>query len=216
MAMVRDCQGNYPHLQVALTSQKKCRFRRSATQTTALQREAPMPHVRSPHARGVRFTSTTALFAVLALTLLGTGNARADAVRCKREIAKASAKFAQAKVRILQKCEDAVLIGKQGGTCPDMKGTAAITKAAGKLRSAIDKKCGGADHDCTAATDNESIPSIGWGSSCPNFEGGSCNNAIADCDGVSNCLLCVDEAAVDQGIGLYYDALTNSSDSTVK
>ena len=175
-----------------------------------------MPHVRSPHARGVRFTSTTALFALLTLTLLGTGSAQADALRCKREIAKASAKFAQAKVRILQKCEDAVLIGKQGGTCPDSKGTAAITKAAGKLRSAIDKKCGGADHDCTATTDNDSIASIGWGSSCPNFEDGSCDNAITDCDGVSNCLLCVDEAAVDQGIGLYYDALTNSSDPTVK
>jgi len=172
-------------------------------------------HVRSPHARGVRSSLTIALLAILTF-LLPTGSAHADAVRCKREVAKASAKFVQAKVRILQKCEDAVLIGKQSGTCPDSKSTTAITKAAGKLRSAIDKKCGGADRDCTNASDNDSLASIGWGATCPNFEGGACNNAITNCDGVSNCLLCVDEAAVDQGIDLYYDALTNSSDPSVK
>jgi len=28
-----------------------------------------------------------------------------------------------------------------------------------------------------------------------------------DCSGISTCLLCVDDAAIDQAIGLYYDAL---------
>src|SRR6185369_14383381 len=44
---------------------------------------------------------------------------------------------------------------------------------------------------------------------CPNFESGSCNNAISatNCSGISTCLLCIDDAAVDQAIGLYYDAL---------
>ena len=163
---------------------------------------------------------TPSLIALLALgaalLLAPTPPAHADAARCSREIAKASAKFAQAKMRVLQKCEDGLLTGKLSGTCPDAKSSAAIAKAAGKLRSALDKKCGGADRDCTTAGDDDALASIGWGSSCPNFEGGSCNDAIADCDGVANCLLCVDEAAVDQGIDLYYGDLTNSSDATVK
>lgn len=176
-----------------------------------------MSHVRSPHARGVRFsTAIAAAFLATCAILPTAGTAQADALRCKREVVKASAKFVQAKLRALSKCEEGVLMGKLTGPCPDAKTTAALNKASLKLRSAIDKKCGGPDQDCTTPDNNDSLASINWGSSCPNFEGGSCNNAIADCDGVSNCLLCVDEAAVDQGIGLYYDELTNSSNAAVK
>ncbi len=167
-------------------------------------------------------SSQTALKAValslltLFLALAAPRPAAADALRCKREVAKASAKFTQAKLRILQKCRDAVLTGKSGGPCPDLKASDAITKASAKLRAALDKQCGGADRDCGTAGDNDALASIGWGSTCPNFENGSCNNAISNCDGVSNCLLCVDEAAVDQGITLYYGSLQNTSDSTLK
>ena len=158
---------------------------------------------------------TLALLAA-SLALAAAGPAAADPVRCKREVAKASAKFTQAKLRSLQKCRDAVLTGKSGGPCPDGTAQAAIAKASAKLRAALDTQCGGADRDCTSASDNDSPASVGWGSTCPNFEGGTCNNAIADCDGISNCLLCVDAAAIDQGIDLYYDSLHNTADATLK
>src|SRR5690348_2190212 len=104
-------------------------------------------NVRSPHARGVHSSSQLALIAVAGMAfLLSSTVAHADAVRCKREIAKASAKFAQAKMKVLQKCEDGRLTGKISGSCPDTKAGVAITKAAGKLRTALDKKCGGLDH----------------------------------------------------------------------
>ncbi len=174
--------------------------------------------VRPPYVRDVpsQLKRIAIVFTTIACMLAATDRAHADALRCKREIAKASAKFAQAKMRVLQKCEDGRLLGKVTGSCPDVKSSTAITKASAKLRTAIDKKCGGKDQDCTNAADNDPLASIGWGSSCPNFEDGSCNNAITDCDGISNCLLCVGEAAIDQGIDLYYGALTNSSDSAVK
>ncbi len=60
---------------------------------------------------------------------------------------------------------------------------------------------------CSTTGDNDSLASIGWPSTCPNFENGTCNNAIADCDGISDCLICIGEAAVDQSIALSYDAL---------
>jgi hypothetical protein len=148
--------------------------------------------------------------------VLSAASAHADAVRCKREIAKASAKYAQARMRSLQKCQDGKLTGKVSGTCPDPKTSEALSKAAAKLRSAIDKKCGGVDKDCTSAGDNDSLASISWPNACPNFEGGTCNNPISNCDGVSNCLVCVDDAAVDQGIALYYGSLVNSSNTTIK
>jgi hypothetical protein len=173
-------------------------------------------NVHTPHLRRVR-PLKLAVIAVSALAfVLSAASAHADAVRCKREIAKASAKYAQARMRSLQKCQDGKLTGKVSGTCPDAKTSEALSKAAGKLRSAIDKKCGGVDKDCTSAGDNDSLASISWPSACPNFEGGTCNNSISNCDGVSNCLLCVDDAAVDQGIALYYGSLVNSSNTTIK
>ena len=69
-----------------------------------------MPHnVHSPRARGVRINRSSLWSPSTGPCVPPLGDpAHADAVRCKREIAKASAKFAQAKMRILQKCEDGV------------------------------------------------------------------------------------------------------------
>lgn len=169
-----------------------------------------------PHHIPVRLSKLTVAAVAVTALVLSAGTARADAVRCQREIAKASAKFAQAKMKGLQKCEDGRLMGKVSGTCPDAKTATGIAKAATKLRIAIDKKCGGPDRECSTPSGNDSLASIGWGNACPNFEGGSCNNAINDCEDISNCLLCVDEAAVDQGIDLYYASLVNTSDSAIK
>jgi hypothetical protein len=153
--------------------------------------------------------------ACLALETLAS-SAGAEPVACQRAIAKSSAKFVQAKMKALEKCNDAVVLGSASGPCPDGKASATITTARGKLRAAVAKKCGGADRACGTA-DDDSLASIGWNiSSCPNFESGSCTNPIADCDGVSTCLLCVGDAAVDQAIALYYGALdTNTTDHDV-
>ncbi len=135
---------------------------------------------------------------------LGAAVAHADALGCQRAVAKASAQFAQAKMKALQKCADGVVRHTSMGPCPDGKASAKVAKAESKLRAAVSKGCGGADRACGAGGDDTAPNTVGWGASCPNFEGGSCANAIADCSGVSDCLACVGHAAVDQAIDLYY------------
>jgi hypothetical protein len=141
--------------------------------------------------------------------------ARADAFDCRRAISKASAKFAQAKMKALQKCEDKVVNNSAPGPCPDSKASGSIATAQGKLRDSVNKGCGGTDRSCGTGGDDVPLAAIGWSGNCPNFESGSCNNAITSCDGINTCLLCVDEAAVDQAIDLYYGNLdlgTTNSD----
>lgn len=116
----------------------------------------------------------------------------------------------------LQKCEDAIVTGKSAGPCPDAKASAAIAKANTKLQTAIAKQCGGADRNCSSTADNDPLPSIGWGGSCPNFENGACNGAITHCGQIATCLSCIDEAAVDQAIDLYYDAFAAPASTAVK
>ena len=120
-------------------------------------------------------------------------------------------------MKALQKCNDAIVNNASPGPCPDAKATESITKATSKLRSSVNKGCGGSDKSCGTGGDDDSLASIGWNmGNCPNFENGSCSNAIANCDGVSTCLLCVGEAAVDQAINLYYGDLdTGTSNSDV-
>ncbi len=151
------------------------------------------------------------------LMLLVSGRAYAEPVACQRAIAKANAKYVQAKVKALQKCNDLVVNNAMPGPCPDATASAKISKAASKLRVAIDKGCGGDDKVCGTGGDDDSLASIGWGSgTCPNFENGSCNNAVTDCGDVSDCLLCVDDAAVNQAMTLYYGSLDQSAtDSAV-
>jgi hypothetical protein len=139
----------------------------------------------------------------------------ASLVKCEQGIAKASSKFAQAKMKALQQCEDAKIAGKlpQATDCKTEAGAAAkITKATTALGGAVGKACGGDDKAC--GTPPEVSPaSIGWPGTCPNFESGTCNNAIANCSGISTCLGCVGEAAVDQAISLYYGNLNLPSTS---
>ena len=158
---------------------------------------------------GIALTVSTAV-------LVGTPSAAsATPVACQREISKGLAKFTQAKLKALGRCSDAVLAGKIAGPCPDGKTAAAIVKAQTKLRTGVAKKCGGSDHVCGSGTD-ETLASIGWNvGACRNFESGACTNSIADCDDVSDCLLCVGNADIDQAIALYYGALSATADTTV-
>src|SRR5436853_6045634 len=64
--------------------------------------------------------------------------AHADPYTCRRAISGATARFAQAKMKALQKCEDGV-VARRGGSCPDGKAGTKISKAGFKLRRAIGK-----------------------------------------------------------------------------
>ncbi len=140
----------------------------------------------------------------------------ADPIKCKREIAKRSAGFAQAKIAALQKCRDAVVSGASAGPCPDAKASQKIAKAETKLRDSIAKQCGGADRICGTG-DDESLAGIGWNmGACPDFETAGCTNAIGHCGGIGDCLACADEAAVDQAVTLYYGSGTPTSDPAVR
>src|SRR6185369_16836471 len=147
-----------------------------------------------PNPAGSRRLSTFVSAVILTSTcvVVAPRFAHADAVSCQRAVAKASAQFVQAKLKALQKCNDMVVSHITSGPCPDGTASAKIAKAESKLRTAVSKGCGGVDRTCGAGSDDEPLGGVGWGGgACPNFENGSCNNAITNCNGVSDCLECV-------------------------
>jgi cysteine-rich repeat protein len=170
-------------------------------------------------------TTPTIKAAIRRITFLGlalccvaawSAPASAEPTNCKREISRAGTKFVRAKMKALQKCEDAIVTGKSTGPCPDAKASTAIAKATTKLQVAIGKRCGGPDASCATTGDNDSLASIGWNlGSCPNFENGGCNGTLTHCGDVATCVACINEAAVDQAIDLYYDAFVASSDKII-
>jgi polyhydroxybutyrate depolymerase len=146
--------------------------------------------------------------------------------KCQQTIGKTSEKFLSAKSKILQKCWDARIKGKHGGTCPnpagvpgtpDRKAADAIAKAESKHVAAICKACGGSDQSCDAAGTTPSGASfggsggtgpaadltpvaIGFAASCPAVTvpgGPPCGEAIATLTDVVECLVCVAEFKVD-------------------
>jgi hypothetical protein len=89
------------------------------------------------------FLSSKRLLAALGAVLLLAGTASAqDPVKCRRAIAKNSAGFEAAKIKALQKCNDALLNGKVT-SCPDAKATDKIAKAQTKLNDKIASACTG-------------------------------------------------------------------------
>ena len=125
---------------------------------------------------------------------------------CQVTIAFRFSRFAQARMKIMQRCRELVRIGRISGPCPDDKSAALIAKARAKLRGAIDKRCGGTDELCGGGDDVD-LAVIGWDvGQCPGFHAASCTNAIADCGDVADCLTCVGEAAADEAVGLFYDS----------
>jgi hypothetical protein len=153
-----------------------------------------------------------------ALVLAALGTASADPVKCERTIAKASQKFVDEKAKALQKCEDEIAAGAltPDTDCHADSSTAkSIQRALMKLTTDIAKDCGGRDKTC-GTSDDDALSGIGWGATtvCPNFENGSCTNAIANCQDIVSCLNCVGEAAVDQAITLYYGDLATDAFGT--
>jgi hypothetical protein len=145
---------------------------------------------------------------------------------CKRAIAKEANKYVSARTKILQKCEDGKLKGDHSDPCPNPIGLAGtpgrvaadkIAKAAVKLNDGIGKKCGGKDKVCGG----DFFKEVGGGlagrpATCPDFENTGCTNAIDvfTCTGVSTCIECIGNAAVDEAIDLYYDDLEPSDPVT--
>lgn len=156
-----------------------------------------------------------ALLLALCFVSLSAVPAGAERVKCRAAISAASAAFAQARTKILQKCREQVVQRKvaiTGSQCAaEPKIAAALAKAATKLRTTIAKACGGKNKTCNAGdagVDVDDAPAtVGFGGNCPNLENGLCGGPIADCDDVAACLGCIGRAAVDQALGLSYDQL---------
>ena len=113
----------------------------------------------------------------------------------------------QARAKALSKCEEAVV--KSGvGTCPDGTAQTSIDKALAKMQSAIAKSCGGDDQLCGGVRDGRILTCRArLAGHPPRFRKGDYTNAIDDCGGIATCLACIDDAAVDQAMTLYYDDL---------
>ena len=148
----------------------------------------------------------------LLLVLVAPALAAAEPSACRRSVNAGLAKFVQAKVKLLRKCNEGVLAGKRPGPCPDGITGEKIGRVAGKLRRTISQRCGGADRNCGIGGDDDDLAAIGWdGGACPNLANAGCTAPIADCSGVVDCVGCVGEAAVDQAIALAYGGLAPSS-----
>jgi len=150
---------------------------------------------------------------VTALMLAIALPADAEPLKCQRSILKEATKLARTRMKELQKCEDQKLKGTLPGAT-DCAAEPKIAKAETKLRARLEKSCGGADRTCGTA-DDEPLPGIGWPAACPDFQELGCTNAIAGCDDIAECLVCVDRAAVEQASGFYFDGITPAPESDV-
>ncbi|MEO6028930.1 MAG: hypothetical protein ABIR79_18865 [Candidatus Binatia bacterium] len=166
--------------------------------------------IRAPRARG--WMPPFLIAAAMLASLVGHADvASADPATCRRSVNSNLAKYAQAKLKLLQKCEESIVRGTISGPCPDVSTTAKLTKAAGKLRRAVSQRCGGLDRNCGIGGDDDSLASIGWNiGACPGLETANCSNGITDCNDIVDCLTCVGDAAVEQVVDLSYDALNPS------
>jgi hypothetical protein len=153
-------------------------------------------------------TRWTLLVVDVLVILAATPALAIGAARCERAIANASAQFTRVEMNALRRCNDAIVAGRYHGTCPDAVSAGRIAAARSKLRAAIEHACGGRDGQCGTDGDDTTPAAIGWGSTCPNLEGGSCDAAITDCTDVSDCLQCLGDAAVREAIDLTYTDLT--------
>lgn len=121
-------------------------------------------------------------------------------LKCQRTIGKAASKFFQKKIKILQKCEDAVLQGKITGPCPDTAAATAIADAEAKLLDKIARACGGDDKTLGTA-DDLSLGEVGGPVFCPAYDipgaGPGCAATIADMQDLAECVRCLTEFKVD-------------------
>lgn len=156
------------------------------------------------------------LIAIACLLLVIPSVAAAEAVRCSRAIANASAIFAQHTTSALQRCEDSIVRGKFAGPCPDSKTAVKLARINAKLDNSIRRKCGGRDRVCGVGGDDDSLATIGWDiGQCPGIVGGAqCTNAIGHCADIADCLNCAGGAVTDDAITLAFGAFSVSGSGT--
>ena len=171
-----------------------------------------------------------ALIALPLLVASGAAQAATAEEKCAATLIKEAGKYVKARTKTLTKCNDSLLKAKdgfngiQGDGCRsnDGKTQEKLDKAASKFKAKIDKACGGSSKTCQ---DGDALdlddPAIGWGpgggfgGECPGFEDNpSCEFTIDDCggaaasgSGVTDCLLCINDAAVGQGMDVLYGDL---------
>jgi cysteine-rich repeat protein len=140
--------------------------------------------------------------------------------RCQRAVAAEAARYAQARAKHLAQCELARVKGKHASPCPNPEGGVRdpgrraadrIARALARLRTAVGKRCGGADKACGGDLAGEELPAaIGFPPRCPNFEDNpapDCHKPVSHCGEALDCLACLHETAVDQAIDLYFGEL---------
>jgi len=158
------------------------------------------------------------LLFVLSVSSVVAGVAHADPVGCQRAIAKEAGKFTAARSKALQGCEDLKASRKlaAGTECTlEAKTAASLQKASDKLRAGIAKQYGGGNRVCSqhdvGPNADDALATIVWDiGTCPGLDGGSCAHPLVHCGDVAACVECVGARAIDQSLGLYYDALDPS------
>jgi len=152
-------------------------------------------------------TMTLTLCGVL-LALPGPARGQAD-LDCQRTIVKEGSKYTQAHAKALTACE----VSKVKGSLPpatdcrvEAKTAAKIAKAASRLRSRIDDKCGGANGFCDGGAGEDPPSALGWDAACPSLDP-SCAAPIAHCGDIADCLVCLDDTGIDRALALVFEDL---------
>jgi len=133
--------------------------------------------------------------------------------KCQRAVSRGAARYAATHAALLAKCEVARVKGVHGDPCPDPAGPAGsfgrrtaekIARAQSKLRAAIARRCGGDDRACGGDLTGEVTPALlDFPAPCPSFAQNpalECTQPLNDCDDLADCLICIGETAVAQGI----------------
>jgi len=150
----------------------------------------------------------------------------ADPARCQRAVARAGGAFAKGKVSALKRCEERLLKGKLGpdpgpgarlAYClADPRTLAKIARSYERLEDRINRECGGLNGICGDADDNLDMQiDLGLPSVCPDIDGAGCTNDLTDCREVSLCVACINDAATDRAMALYYDDLVEAETAVV-
>jgi hypothetical protein len=164
------------------------------------------------------------------LAFAGAVQAATDEEKCRDTILKETGKYVKAQTKTLTKCNDSVVQNKDGFNdvlgdgCRSLDGKTQekLDGARSKFLAAIDKKCGGDDKVCNTPDDLDlDNAAIGWGPSgvygngfaaiCPDFESRGCTNIVRHCggddsdgEGVTDCVLCINDKIVNQTLEFLY------------
>lgn len=145
------------------------------------------------------FQTSVTLSSLLLTLLIVADPARASVEHCRDTVARASARLARQRARILGLCEarvvrNALAPDTDCATNPRTARRLALADAA--LRRSVASACGGNDRTCGSGGDDESLAAVGWDSgACPGVLGSSCTMPIEHCGDLADCLTCASSGA---------------------